>query len=239
MGSSVGHAAHVLLQGPDPGYEPDAVLSLDGVLLLLPQLHGQEHPRPARLQPAHEPRAYLLHLPLRRREPRYSRQGRQTQRQQRGAQQQARSDRRDDHGADHGRLPEPHLPPAPAAAGVPGLRDRPAHLHPVHRRRRVLRSPGRYLPGSDVRVRRARHRRSAASGQLLYLQLHAVRRFRHGVQLLWPPLPRHSGAPPVLPRPLRGRADPRCRCRRRQGVHPLHREADRREVELGCLLHRN
>ena len=36
----VGHAAHVLLQGPDPGSEPDAVLSLDGVLLLLPQLHG-------------------------------------------------------------------------------------------------------------------------------------------------------------------------------------------------------
>ena len=72
------------------------------------------------------------------------------------------------------RLPDPVRHPASVAAGVPGLRDRPAHLHPVHRRRRVLRSPGRYLPGSDVRVRRARHRRPAASGQLLHLQLHAV-----------------------------------------------------------------
>ena len=50
-----GHAPHDLLQGPDPRHEQRAVVSLDDLLLLLPRLHGQEHPRPARLQPAHEP----------------------------------------------------------------------------------------------------------------------------------------------------------------------------------------
>lgn len=84
-----------------------------------------------------------------------------------------RSLRRDDDGPDHGGFPD--LIGIPYQLFAVFLVSEIDQLTcTVHRRRRVLRSPGRYLPGSDVRVRRARHRRPAASGQLLHLQLHAV-----------------------------------------------------------------
>ena len=82
--------------------------------------------------------------------------------------------------------------------------------------------PADCCPVPSLRVRRSGAGCAAAYGQVLHLQLHAVRRLDHGVLLHVPPLPGSPGVPSVLPRPLRGRGDRAVRRRGYQGLHQVH-----------------
>lgn len=89
--------------------------------------------------------------------------------------------------------------PVSAPARVSRLRSRPAHLRAVYRRGRELRPAVRHLPRAVLRVRRDRHRRAAAYGRVLHLELHALRRLDHGVVVFEAALPRFAGVPSDVP----------------------------------------
>ena len=142
VAEDVGHAAGHLLQGPGAGAERHLLVPLDDLLYVLRGLHGQEHHGPAGHGSEDEPSDDLRYLPLRGGELGVPGQVRQEERQQRRTEQEGGPLRRDDHGPDHGRLPRPAGHPLSADAGVPGVRDRSAHLRSLYRRGRVLRSAG-------------------------------------------------------------------------------------------------
>ena len=131
---------------------------------------------------------------------------------------QADAVRRDDHGPDDGRFPGPHRHPVSAHPDVPGLRARPAHLHPVHRRRRELRPAFGHLPGADERMWLRHPGRPAALRPRLHLHLHPLRRLRHGHELPGPPL-QAADLPAHAARALRRRGYRRVR---RAGYAALH-----------------